>query len=175
MIHRYLGGRLRKIQSKQRSNIDSSWLTYIERWGLTSETRSYSEYFDGGRHETPDGKVFLLPKFEIHNAIDLVMETIARCDRAVEESAPWKLAKDPSKVEDLARILYDLTEAIRIIAIWIWPVMPKAANGIFDQLNWKMELSGKEERFRLEDAKWGGLPDGHVVGKPVPLFPRIET
>jgi methionyl-tRNA synthetase len=52
--------------------------------------------------------------------------------------------------------------------------LPKAAHGIFDQLNWKMELSGKEGRFRLEDAKWGGLPDGHVVGKPVPLFPRIE-
>jgi len=37
-----------------------------------------------------------------------------------------------------------------------------------------MELSGKEERFRLEDAKCGGLPNGHVVGKPVPLFPRLE-
>jgi methionyl-tRNA synthetase len=37
-----------------------------------------------------------------------------------------------------------------------------------------MELRGKEERFRLDDAKWGGLPDGHVVGKPVPLFPRFE-
>jgi hypothetical protein len=51
------------------------------------------------------------------------------------------------------------------------------AHGIFDQLNWKMEaeLSGKEERFSLADAEWGGLPDGHVVGKPVPLFPRIET
>ena len=58
---------------------------------------------------------------------------------------------------------------------FVSPVLPKAAHGIFDQLNWKMELSGKEERFRLEDAKWGGLPDGHVVGKPVPLFPRIET
>jgi hypothetical protein len=38
-----------------------------------------------------------------------------------------------------------------------------------------MELSGKEERFSLADAEWGSLPDGHVVGKPVPLFPRIET
>jgi hypothetical protein len=37
-----------------------------------------------------------------------------------------------------------------------------------------MELSGKEERFRLEDAEWGKLPDGHVAGEPVPLFPRIE-
>ncbi len=68
-----------------------------------------------------------------------------------------------------------LAESLRIIAILISPVLPKAAHGIFDQLNWKMELSGKEERFSLADAEWGRLPDGHVVGKPVPLFPRIET
>jgi len=54
-------------------------------------------------------------------------------------------------------------------------VLPVAAHGIFDQLNWKMELSGKEKRFSLADAEWGRLPDGHVVGKPVPLFPRIEV
>jgi methionyl-tRNA synthetase len=63
---------------------------------------------------------------------------------------------------------------LRIIAILISPVLSEAAHGIFDQLNWKMELSGKEERFSLADAEWGRLPDGHVVGKPVPLFPRIE-
>ena len=67
-----------------------------------------------------------------------------------------------------------LAESLRIIAILISPVLPKAAHGIFDQLNWKMELSGKEERFSLADAEWGRLPDGHVVGKPMPLFPRIE-
>ena len=71
-------------------------------------------------------------------------------------------------------VLYTLAESLRIIAILISPVLPKAAHGIFDQLNWKMELSGKEERFSLADAEWGRLPDGHVVGKPVPLFPRIE-
>ena len=61
------------------------------------------------------------------------------------------------------------------MAIFISPVLPKAAHGIFDQLNWKMELSGKEERFRLDGCGVGrSLPDGHVVGKPVPLFPRIE-
>jgi hypothetical protein len=38
-----------------------------------------------------------------------------------------------------------------------------------------MELSGNEERFLLAEAEWGKLPDGHVVGKPVPLFPRIEV
>ncbi len=77
----------------------------------------------------------------------------------------------------MGEVLYDLAESLRIIAILISPVLPKAAHGIFDQLNWKMEpeLAGKEARFSLAEAKWGKLPDGHVVGKPVPLFPRIEA
>ena len=84
------------------------------------------------------------------------------------------MAKNPDNANLLSAILYQLVESLRIIAILISPVLPRAANGIFDQLNWKMELSGKEERFSLADAEWGRLPDGHVVGKPVPLFPRIE-
>jgi len=93
----------------------------------------------------------------------------------VEISAPWNLAKEHQQEKLLDSVLYHLAESLRVIAIWISPLLPRGAHGIFDQLNWKMELSGKESRFRLEDAKWGGLPDGHVVGKPVPLFPRIET
>jgi methionyl-tRNA synthetase len=95
----------------------------------------------------------------------------------IESQSPWKLAKSPKPKdgEVLDELLYDYAEALRIFAILISPVLPKAAHGIFDQLNWKMELSGKEKRFSLADAEWGKLPDGHVVGKPVPLFPRIET
>jgi methionyl-tRNA synthetase len=94
----------------------------------------------------------------------------------IEAQSPWTLAKS-SKPEDrefLEDLLYDCAESLRIIAILISPVLPKAAHGIFDQLNWKMELSGREERFSLADAEWGKLADGHIVGKPVPLFPRIQ-
>ena len=84
----------------------------------------------------------------------------------------WRKTKEQEKLLDA--VLYHLAESLRIIAIWISPVLPRGAHGIFDQLNWKMELSGKEERFSLADAEWGRLPDGHVVGKPVPLFPRID-
>ena len=100
---------------------------------------------------------------------------VQKCNWLIESVAPWKLAKDATHAADLDAVLYHLSESLRIIAILISPVLPQAAHGIFDQLNWKMELSGKEERFSLKDAEWGGLPDGHVVGKPVPLFPRIET
>jgi methionyl-tRNA synthetase len=85
------------------------------------------------------------------------------------------MAKASNSKESLLGTLYTLAESLRIIAILISPVLPKGAHGIFDQLNWKMELTGKEERFSLADAEWGRLPDGHVVGKPLPLFPRIET
>lgn len=166
MVHRYLvDGRVVRVTKEQESNIESSFQLY---------NISYPEYFEGGQHKTPDGRAFPFPGYEVHNAVDMVMEAIAKCDREVEESAPWKLAKDPSKSQELARILYDLTEAIRIIAIWISPLMPTTADRILDQLNWRTEPSEKKQRFQLKDAEWGGLPNGHPVGKPVPLFPRIE-
>ncbi len=94
------------------------------------------------------------------------------CNALVEISAPWNLAKDKEQEKLLDAVLYHLAESLRIIAIWISPLLPRAAHGIFDQLDGKMESSGKEERFSLTNADWGRLPDGHVVGKPIPLFPR---
>jgi methionyl-tRNA synthetase len=106
--------------------------------------------------------------------MDTVIKIANEANQHIEKTAPWKMMKE-GQTEAVAKILYDLVEWLRIIAILISPVLPKAAHGIFDQLNWKMELSGKEARFSLAEAEWGRLPDGHVVGKPTPLFPRIEA
>jgi methionyl-tRNA synthetase len=116
-------------------------------------------------------------KFDVSGAVEVASSIANRCNFFIDFASPWKLAKSSEQQEktQLNGVLYSLAESLRIIAIWISPVLPKAAHGIFDQLNWKMDLSGKENRFSLKDAEWGGLPDGHVVGKPVPLFPRIET
>ena len=111
-------------------------------------------------------------EFLIHSALSTSIGIAERCNTLVERTSPWKLAKQKENAQQLDAVLYHLVESLRIVAILISPVSPKAAHGIFDQLNWKMELSGKEERFSLADAEWGRLPDGHVVGKPVPLFPR---
>jgi methionyl-tRNA synthetase len=112
---------------------------------------------------------------ETDSAFQITLEGVNACNRLVDRMEPWKLAKQPGSERALDEVLYALAESLRIIAILISPVTPKAAHGIFDQLNWKMELSGKEARFSLADAEWGKLPDGHLVGKPTPLFPRIET
>jgi methionyl-tRNA synthetase len=115
-----------------------------------------------------------MDRFVIHSALDASTQIATRCNTLIERTSPWQLAKQKENSQQLDAVLYHLAESLRIIAILISAVMPKAAQGIFDQLNWKMELSEKEERFSLTDAEWGKLPDGHVVGKPVPLFPRIE-
>ena len=110
-----------------------------------------------------------------HLACQVALNLTSQCNQIVDAARPWALAKDSAEQGHLDAVLYTLAESLRVVAILISPVIPKAAHGIFDQLNWKMELSGKEERFSLADAEWGRLPDGHVVGKPTPLFPRIET
>jgi methionyl-tRNA synthetase len=135
---------------------------------VTVLVTTYRAQMDGSENEPEP--------FETSFALGSALEICEQCNGLIEVTKPWKLATDPSASDAIDSVLYHLVESLRIIAILISPVVPKAAHGIFDQLNWKMEveLSGKEERFSLADAKWGGLPDGHVVGKPVPLFPRIE-
>ena len=115
-----------------------------------------------------------MDRFAIHSALDVSTQIATRCNTLIERTSPWQLAKQKEGSQQLDAVLYHLAESLRIIAILISPVLPRASHGIFDQLNWKMELSGKEQRFSLADAEWGRLPDGHVVGKPTPLFPRVD-
>jgi methionyl-tRNA synthetase len=108
-------------------------------------------------------------------ALELVNSYVTGWNQEIDMKKPWALAKDESAAGELDALLYRLAEGLRIIAILLSPVLPKAAHGIFDQLNWKLELRGQENRFSLAEVEWGRLPDGHVVGTPVPLFPRIES
>jgi methionyl-tRNA synthetase len=142
---------------------------------IAKEIESYKSHMSAGR-TFPITFPLTFGPFVINAAIRNILEFVSRGNILVENEAPWKLAKasDEASKKRLNAVLYSLTETLRITAILISPVLPRAAHAIFDQLNWKMELSGKEERFSLADTEWGRLPDGHVVGKPVPLFPRIE-
>ncbi len=180
MIGRYDSGR---ITITGYDDDDLEWLSaYIKVIG-ENYRNFYGNYEFSGMLELILGRVpeeSLSDDPRTHAIADQKLESyrgvgiVPTCNFLVDLKEPWKLAKNPAHKAGLDAVLYTLAESLRIIAILISPVLPKGAHGIFDQLNWKMELSGKEERFRLEDAKWGGLPNGHLVGKPVPLFPRIE-
>jgi len=115
-----------------------------------------------------EGFTVSMDDFQIHQALETVWLFVSRCDQLVESSAPWKLAKDPAQAGRLDAVLYTLAESLRILAILAAPVLPKASAAISAQLN----VPGEP---LLANAKWGGLPDGHQLGQPVPVFPRIET
>jgi methionyl-tRNA synthetase len=100
-------------------------------------------------------------------AVREILTLTTEANQFIEQKAPWKLAKDPELAGELDHVLYQVAETLRILAILLRPILPGAAEGIFGQLNWK-------EPFRNEDAAWGGLPDGHELGQPSPLFPRLE-
>lgn len=139
----------------------------------------YGICFEGSRI-VRDNVTWLDQPHRVSNAIECALGIAIRANQTVDSEAPWKLAKadlagDSEAKQRLDAVLYFLAESLRIIAILLYPVMPKAAHGIFDQLGWKLAESGRSQRFHLDDAKWGGLPDGHLLGKPTPLFPRIEA
>src|SRR6266536_1221327 len=74
-------------------------------------------------------------RFEVRAAIARLMEFVTTCNTYIEMSAPWKLAKDPTRSEALDHVLFVLAESLRIIGILISPILPTAAHEIFYQLN----------------------------------------
>ena len=68
-------------------------------------------------------------------ALEAALEIARSSNFYVDVTAPWKLAKDPAQADKLDAVLYALAESLRIIAILISPVLPKAACGILDQLD----------------------------------------
>jgi methionyl-tRNA synthetase len=109
-----------------------------------------------------------MSQFEVHAAISRLTEFATVCNTYIEMTAPWKLAKDPEHNDALDHVLFVLAESLRILAILVSAILPRAAREIFYQLNIR------DER-KFSDANWGGLSDEHRLGKPLPLFPRIES
>ena len=107
---------------------------------------------------------------ELNQSIKDVWALIGRANKYIDETAPWILAKDPAQAERLQAVMYNLAEALRIVAILIAPFVPVTAPKIYEQLG-----LGKPESFLLADAEWGKLATGTKVQKGDPLFPRIEV
>lgn len=121
-------------------------------------------------NETVAGYSDAMDHMELNQAIKDVWNLIGRANKYIDETAPWILAKDPAQAERLQAVMYNLAEALRIIAILIAPFVPVTAPKIYEQLG-----LGKLESFFMADAVWGKLATGTKVQKGEPLFPRIEV
>lgn len=107
--------------------------------------------------------------WKINDALKAVWTFIRSLNKYIDVTAPWVLAKDPAKAPLLDAVLYHLCEGLRITAIMAEPVIPIAAEKIWNQLG----LTDFKSAL-LTDAVWGGLPDGIQTKKGEQIFPRIE-
>ena len=108
---------------------------------------------------------------QLSPVIKTVWAFIGRANKYIDETAPWALAKDPSKKAELASVMYNLAESLRIISGLISPFMPATAPKVWKQLGFTADFS----TLTLEDIKtWGKTPAGQHIGEAEQLFPRIE-
>jgi methionyl-tRNA synthetase len=111
----------------------------------------------------------LLKQNQLQAALQSIWSLVTRANQYVDQTAPFKLAKDPAQAQRLDEVLYNLAETCRVLAVLLWPFLPETAVKIYSQLG----LSETPKKF--SEAVWGKLKSGHAIGEPTPLFPRKDV
>jgi methionyl-tRNA synthetase len=111
----------------------------------------------------------LFKQSQLQAALQSIWGLVNRANKYVDETAPFKLAKDPAQAQRLDEVLYNLAESCRVLAVLLWPFLPGTATKIYAQLG----LTGSPDK--LDAATWGGLQPGQNIGEPAPLFPRRDV
>jgi methionyl-tRNA synthetase len=146
MVHRYSGGKIPASTGSDRDDLDAS----IER--QVNETISaVREDFEA---------------FQITLALQRIWELIRSVNQYIVKREPWRLAKDPGRRSQLDATLYHSSDALRVTAALIEPVMPATAERIRRMLGISQEP--------WTNLKAGTLEAGTQLGPTEPLFPRIE-
>lgn len=101
-------------------------------------------------------------------ALAAVWNIISRTNKYIDETAPWVLAKDEAKRDELAAVMAHLAASLRVVAHLIQPFMMSTSDAIMEQL-------GLGNDFDLENLTLAGFPEGiTVVAKGTPIFPRLD-
>ena len=149
MIHRYLGGSLPEGAKQGEGSLSGEFRAHFDRWRDSIEC------------------------YELSIACDTAWEYIRKANRFIEEQAPWNLAKDPAKHDELVTVLYDLASVLGGVAVMLFPYIPSSAAVIWRTLGYDSS-AGPLESFVAAGDTVITAPAGVKFDKPEPLFPRIE-
>ena len=107
----------------------------------------------------------LLESVKLSQAVEEILSLVRAVNRYLEQKAPWKLAKDASKKEELATVLFVSAEAVRIALSFLSPVIPTKSREGLAMLGTSLE--------GVRDLAWGKFQGGEKFGEGSALFPRI--
>ncbi len=111
-----------------------------------------------------------MENYAIHQALAVVWDLISHANRYVDEQAPWALAKDDSKQEQLDRVLLNLVETLRTVAVLIYPVMP----GISIEMLRRLACPVEGDFPLFSDLERPNATAGQTIDPGKGLFPRLE-
>jgi methionyl-tRNA synthetase len=109
-----------------------------------------------------------LDRYDLTGALDDAWDVVRALNRHVELNAPWELAKDEENAADLDRVLYDLADGLRVLAIALAPYLPDTASQILAAL-------GQEEDLSWDGARSGRTRAAEGIEPAEPLFPRVDA
>ncbi|MDQ2675292.1 MAG: methionine--tRNA ligase, partial [Actinomycetota bacterium] len=107
----------------------------------------------------------LIDRAEPSQALEAIWVRVRRVNRYVEETRPWDLAKDPAGADRLDEVLYNLVEALRVLALSLLAYIPESAGKLLDALS--------ESDRGL--AEFGSKDGGYAVERIGPLFPKLDS
>jgi methionyl-tRNA synthetase len=109
-----------------------------------------------------------LDAYDLTGGLDEVWEVVRALNRHVEQNAPWELAKDDVRAEELDRVLFDLADGLRVLGIVLAPYLPDSAPRILEAL-------GQDGSLDWERARSGQTRAAEGIAPAEPLFPRVDS
>jgi methionyl-tRNA synthetase len=107
----------------------------------------------------------LIDRVELTQALELIWERVRRLNRYVEERAPWRLARDPARAQELDRVLSSLVAGLAVVAALLAPYLPTSMERLLDAL----QMGGTV-------PVWTDFASGELLGRPIEpigsLFPK---
>lgn len=152
MVEKYEGGVLNKGDASVDDKVDAA-CREVEK-GAQDTLKAFKEG---------------MTNWKINDALRAVWAYIRSLNKFIDVTEPWILAKDEAKAPALQAVLYHICEGLRFVALMAEPVIPIGAEKIWNQLG----LTGFADAG-YADLTWGGIPDGTIVHKEAPIYPRID-
>ncbi len=164
-------GRLNADLANDLGNLVSRVTTLLENFGAVEEVTRQIDTADqeirSKADETRSAVRQAMEEFAFQKALSEIWEFIGSVNRYVDSTAPWALAKDPSKRARLEMVLCTLADSLKYLGIMLEPFVPNAAKRIRHAL-------GEMGEPHLDDATVGRMRGVPKVEKVSALFPRIE-
>jgi methionyl-tRNA synthetase len=111
-----------------------------------------------------------LERWEIGAALGSIWEFVRRTNQYIEQSEPWRLARQPDQAQHLDTVLATAAEATRLLALYLQPYIPASSERMLAQLGLAPAVAGEWSVA----GTWGRVGLEHVAAGPL-LFPRIDV